>query len=223
MGIKFLKLILIWLCLFPCWSFHLWKNDNQQAYDFFQAKHFKEAQELFNSFEWKGIAAYRNQDYAKAIQYLSQVQNAEAYYNLGNSYARLGQLEAAIKAYKNTILLDPQHVDAAFNMQVLEKEIQKQEEERKRQEEERKRQEEEERKRQEEQQKNNPEQAPLEKNQEQEKKEAQEDPKPTSQNEKSPDAQQNQEWLNFIDEDPSALLKQKFLRDYQKAQQVGHL
>lgn len=238
MGIKIVKSMLMWMCIFPCWSFHLWKNDNQQAFDLFQTKRFKEAQELFNSLEWKGIAAYRNQDYANAIRYLSQVQNAESYYNLGNSYAHLGQLEEAIKAYKNAILIDPQHVDAAFNMQVLEKEIQRQEEERKRQEEERKRQEEErkrqeeerkrqeeeERKRQEEdQQKNNPEQGGKEQNNKEENDMLKEDLQANPQEDKLQAGQQNQEWLNFIDEDPSALLKQKFLRDYQKAQQEGRI
>lgn len=241
MGIKMIKCLLLCICLSPCWSFHLWKNKDQQAYDLFQAKHFGEAQALFNSNEWKGVAAYRNKDYAQAIKYLSQVQNAEAYYNMGNSYAHLGHLEEAIKAYRNAILIDPQHVDAVNNLQVLEKEIQRQEEERTRQEEEQKRQEE--RKRQEEARQREEEQKQKkaeciqqeeECNLEEEacirqKQECMRQIEQKTDNKEHPRQsmpsgnQQNQEWLNFIDEDPGAFLKHKFLRDYQKAQQQGRI
>lgn len=160
MGITLLKSILMGLMVIPCWAHQLWKNQNQQAYDLFQAKAYSDAERLFNDSDWKGVSAYRNNEYAKAVSHLLKTQTADGFYNLGNAYAQQGLLEDAIKAYQKALLLDPQHVDATYNLQLLENEQQRQEEERKRQEEEeRKRKEEEERKRKEEEERKRQEQA----------------------------------------------------------------
>ncbi len=230
MGITLLKSILMGLMVMPCWAYELWKNENQQAYDLFQAKAYSDAEKLFNDSDWKGVSAYRNNEYAKAVSHLLKTQTADGFYNLGNAYAQQGLLEDAIKAYQKALLLDPQHVDATYNLQLLENEQQRQEEERKRQEEEerkrkeeeRKRKEEEERKRKEEEERKRQEQA-------QQQQQNQSNSSPEQQNQQGQQGQEGQqdqqnnqkELLSFVNEDPAGLLKQKFLRDYQKAQAKG--
>ena len=225
MGMTLLKSLVIYSMIFSCWSYNFWKNDNQQAYDLFHQKNYDEAEHLFHDVDWKGIAAYRKNDYALAVKHLSQTQTAEGYYNLGNAYAQLGHLEEAIKAYQKTLLLDPQNVDASFNLQLLEQDLQRQEEERKRKEEEEKKRQEEEKKRQEEERQRQEE----EEKQKQADKEQQPQDQPqneeqnqeqTKSNENDESAQQK-EWLSFLNEDPSGLLRQKFLNDYRKARLEG--
>jgi Ca-activated chloride channel family protein len=229
MGITLLKSILMGLMVMPCWAHELWKNQNQQAYDLFQAKAYSDAEKLFNDSDWKGVSAYRNNDYAKAVSHLLKTQTADGFYNLGNAYAQQGLLEDAIKAYQKALLLDPQHVDATYNLQLLENEQQRQEEERKRQEEERKRQEEERKRQEEEERKRKEEEERKRQEQAQQQQQNQPNSSPEQQNQQGQqeqEGQQNQqnnqkELLSFVNEDPAGLLKQKFLRDYQKAQAKG--
>jgi Ca-activated chloride channel family protein len=207
MGIAFIKIGLLNMVVLPLFATTFWKNDNQLAYDLFQQGHFHDAHELFINPAWKGVAAYREKDYAKAVQYLSQAQTADDFYNLGNALAQIGQLEEAIKAYQKTLVIDAQHVDAAFNLQLLEQELQKQEEQ-KRKEEEKRRQEEQKRKEEE------------KRRQEEQKKKEEEQKMQQSQapSNQGNDQQNSQKWLDFVNEDPSGLLKEKFRRDYQNSQ-----
>jgi tetratricopeptide (TPR) repeat protein len=45
--------------------------------------------------------------------------NAEAYYNLGNVYADLGQNGEAIASYLKTVGINPRHQDAFVNLSIL--------------------------------------------------------------------------------------------------------
>ncbi len=205
MGIALIKIGLLQLVMMPLFAASFWKNDNQEAYDLFQKGQYEKAHDQFLDPAWKGVAAYRAKDYAKAAQYLFQAETADDFYNLGNSLAQLGQIEEAIKAYRKTLVIDAQHVDAAFNLQLLENEQQKQEEQRKKEEEEKKRQEEQRRKEE-------------EKKRKEEEQRKQEELEKQAQNPSEQNQENNEQWLNFVEEDPAGLLKEKFRRDYQKSQ-----
>ncbi len=97
----------------------LWKTPDQQGQEAFNADRSDVAEELFNHPGWKGAAAYRNENYSEAAQAFAN-NTPTGQYNLGNSLARSGQLEEALKAYENVLASQPDHADAAFNKQVVE-------------------------------------------------------------------------------------------------------
>ena len=99
----------------------LWLNNNQQAEQLFHDKKFEQAAEQFDSVEWKAAAEYKAGRYQQAADLLKGVETADGFYNLGNSYAQLGQFDKAEQAYKKSLSLEPTHEDAQHNLKVVEK------------------------------------------------------------------------------------------------------
>ncbi|MDH3325111.1 MAG: tetratricopeptide repeat protein, partial [Gammaproteobacteria bacterium] len=105
----------------------LWVNKNQQAQKELNEGNAKDASELFENPQWKGVAQYKNGDFEKAGEQFLKSDTAESYYNLGNSLARQGKFKEAIDAYNNTLERDPKHKDAEFNKTLVQKLIDEQE------------------------------------------------------------------------------------------------
>jgi len=68
-------------------------------------------------------AAYIQEDYTKAIELYNDVlkvhgESAEIFYNLGNSYFKVGQIAPAILNYERALLLDPGDGDIRINLQI---------------------------------------------------------------------------------------------------------
>ncbi len=67
-----------------------------------------------------GDSAYMNNDYISAAQayesLLTNGESAELYYNLGNSYYKMGDIAKAILNYERALLLDPGSNDIRFNL-----------------------------------------------------------------------------------------------------------
>jgi Ca-activated chloride channel family protein len=105
----------------------LWQNDDQRATRKLQQDQAAEAAQLFNNSEWKAAAHYKAGEYEQALEQLQTIDNAEAHYNRGNTLAKLGQLDEAIKAYEQALAKDPQHEDAIYNKELIEKQKQQQE------------------------------------------------------------------------------------------------
>ena len=70
----------------------------------------------------KGDSAYIKEDYAAAIQiYEALLKNGEAsevYYNLGNSYYKIGEIAKAVLNYERALLLQPGNSDIRANLEV---------------------------------------------------------------------------------------------------------
>lgn len=67
---------------------------------------------------------YEDGNFSKAIDAYSTIiaegnQNAELYYNLGNSYYRDKDIGKAIWAYESALKIDPDHEDALFNLEFV--------------------------------------------------------------------------------------------------------
>ena len=70
----------------------------------------------------EGDSAYIKEDYAAAIQiYEALLKNGEAadvYYNLGNSYYKIGEIAKAVLNYERALLLQPRNGDIRANLEV---------------------------------------------------------------------------------------------------------
>ena len=109
----------------------------------YEAKEFKKASELYNTYAKKtdnaesfynaGNAFYKEKDYDKAIEsykratFISKDLNAKRYSNLGNSYAKKAtqkDLEQAIKAYEKSLKLK-EDKDTRENLENVKKALEK--------------------------------------------------------------------------------------------------
>jgi Ca-activated chloride channel family protein len=68
---------------------------------------------------WKGAACYRAGDYACAVDAFASVESPEAWYDLGNAYARQGELKLAVAAYDKAIASRPAWADARSNRDLV--------------------------------------------------------------------------------------------------------
>lgn len=98
----------------------LWYNADQQAARALAADKPEQAQKLAVSPAWRGSAAYRTGDYAKAAESFAKASGADANYNLGNALAQAGKYAAAIEAYEKALAMQPAHADALANRKAVE-------------------------------------------------------------------------------------------------------
>ena len=73
-------------------------------------------------------SAYQAEDYALAAQFYNQATtddgtSSDLYYNLGNTYYRLGKNAQAILAYERALRLDPSNADARANLDYVNERI----------------------------------------------------------------------------------------------------
>lgn len=75
-----------------------------------------------NATKIEGDSAYIKEDYPAAIQMYEEVlkngEAAEVYYNLGNSYYKIGEIAKAIINYERALLLKPGNSDIRANLEV---------------------------------------------------------------------------------------------------------
>lgn len=102
----------------------LFTTSNQRALALFEAEKFDEAAALFNDKQWKASAYYRARQYQLSINFLENIETAEAHYNRGNALTRQNEIGSAIQAYSEALTLDPDHEDAKYNKALLEKQQQ---------------------------------------------------------------------------------------------------
>lgn len=94
-------------------------NDNHLAYRLLRDGKPAQAAELFSDPAWKGVALYRAEQWWRAAQAFVRANNADALYNLGNVYVRLGYHALALESYLATLQMEPGHADAQFNANLV--------------------------------------------------------------------------------------------------------
>ena len=118
-------LALVLLCLLPLpseaslWD-DLWQRRDQQGHKALTRGEPEVAADLFKDPDWQASADYRSGNYQSAAEHFANTPTADGFYNLGNTLARQGQVDAAIEAYERTLELEPEHADALFNKDLLE-------------------------------------------------------------------------------------------------------
>lgn len=110
----------------PFWD-SLWKNADQRASEQLENNDPAEAAKTFSDKQWKAASYYKNKQYQETIDSLKNIDTADAHYNAGNAHAKLGQADKAIEEFNKSIKLDPQHEDALYNKDLLEKQKKEQE------------------------------------------------------------------------------------------------
>ncbi len=105
----------------------LWLRKDQQAAKALADNDPQKAAELFKSPQWQGAAEYRAGNFDGAVAAFDELDGADDSYNLGNSLARQGQLDEALKAYDKALRLNPEMEDASVNRELVEKLIKQQE------------------------------------------------------------------------------------------------
>jgi Ca-activated chloride channel family protein len=104
----------------------LWFTPDQQASEAFEKGDTQKAAELFNNPEWKAAAQYKAGQYEQALKSQAGLEGADNWYNKGNALARLGRYPEAIEAYKKALELAPEHDDAQYNKELVEKQLEQQ-------------------------------------------------------------------------------------------------
>ena len=98
----------------------LWATPDQQGARLLEEDKAAEAAERFSNPRWKAAANYRAGEFEEAAELYGQSDNADAWYNRGNSLARAGDLESALHAYDQALEHNPDMEDALFNKNLVE-------------------------------------------------------------------------------------------------------
>ena len=195
---QIIKFIIITLLILPNISnalnvMNIFLNSNQKASQLYSQKNYEGASEMFNNQEWKGVSLYKNKSYKEAYDIFNKEKNAVGYYNKGNALAYMGEYENAIQAYRKALEINKNYPDAEHNISILESLINK---------------------------KNKDQQNKDQQNKDQQNKSQKKILKEANENSRdnidSIRKKRIQNILNQIPDDPGGLLKQKFLRDYQR-------
>ena len=104
----------------------LWSNANQRGHRALRLGEPEKAVTLFEDEAWRSVAQYRAGDYNGAYGGFVGNSSLTGRYNQGNALARLGEYESAIERYDSVLQEDPDHEDAAFNKDLLERLLEEQ-------------------------------------------------------------------------------------------------
>ncbi len=103
----------------------LWQRADQRGVEALRSGAPERATALFEAHpDWRAVAQYRSGDYPGALNGFTQDATVTGRYNQGNSLARLGQYEAAIEQYDQVLAVRPEHEDAQFNKELVERLLQ---------------------------------------------------------------------------------------------------
>jgi Ca-activated chloride channel family protein len=109
---------------------NLFKNHERQAFEAVERLDFEFAAKLFVDPYNQGVSLFKIQQYEQAIQAFKNNKrpevNLDALYNMGNSYYMLEQYNLAIESYEQVLELNPDHLDAKFNLELARKKLKEQ-------------------------------------------------------------------------------------------------
>lgn len=198
----------------------LWLRRDQQAQSALREDRPGEAASLARSPDISGEAWYRSGEFPRAAHAWTQSDSADALYNRGNALAQAGDLDAAIAAYDEALVLRPDMEDAVFNKALLEQMKQQQDQQNQDQSGEGESQDGESESDEsgeagEEQQEGEGEGEESEQSSEQEG-EGQSGQEQMAQAWSEEDAQAMEQWLRRIPDDPGGLLRRKFRNEHQR-------
>ncbi|HZJ95544.1 MAG TPA: tetratricopeptide repeat protein [Thiopseudomonas sp.] len=118
---SFLIVLLLLASPSPSYAFQwedLWLRADQRGAKLIEHQP-AQAAELFIDPLWRASALYLAADYQAAARLFAEFDTAEAHYNRGNALALAGMLSDALAAYQHALLLDPKLLSAQYNQQLI--------------------------------------------------------------------------------------------------------
>jgi Ca-activated chloride channel family protein len=118
--------LFVWLWLAPLpvkavdWG-EWFLNQEQRAFQQYQAGDAETAAKQFQSPVWRGVAEYQAGQYEAAAESFGTQTDATQAFNRGNAHARAGQLSEALAAYEEALTKRPDWDDARFNRDLVAK------------------------------------------------------------------------------------------------------
>ncbi len=97
----------------------LWLTPDQQGRNYFDEGNYALAAERFQDPLWKGVAYYRDKKFEAAVGQFARVETPEGYFNLGDAYAHLGQLDQALASYEEALRRRPDYKEAGENRDLV--------------------------------------------------------------------------------------------------------
>ena len=202
----------------------LWQRADQRGVSKLRHGQPEQAAVLFEDPQWRASAQYRSGDYASAMQGFSSDQSSGGFYNQGNTLARLGEYEGALEAYDKTLATIPDHEDALFNKEIVERLLEEKQQAEQQQQDQQDQANNEEAENQQDQQQQDQQQQDNQEQQEAEDQQQQEQEQQTEQqdaeeqqaeqmeDQASRDEKQEalEQWLRRVPDDPGGLLRRKF-------------
>lgn len=107
----------------------LWYTPDQQGQRALDEGDAAAAAQTFENPEWSAVASYRAGDYGRSAAVFADGDDIRNLYNLGTALARLGEFESAIGAYEQVLETEPDHEDAAYNLELLRELLEQQQQE----------------------------------------------------------------------------------------------
>ena len=98
----------------------LWKNPEQRAFEAYQQGEYTDSEALTGNPQLKGAAYYRQKEFENAQSWFARQGGAESYYNLGNALAHQQQFQQAVAAYGRALEINPGHENALYNKKLIE-------------------------------------------------------------------------------------------------------
>ena len=101
----------------------MFKNEDQQAQDPFEARQYQAAQEKFSDDYNKAVAQFRTGNYEEAEKYfgIEKDENIDSEYNFGNAQLLQYKIKEAIATYESVLKKQPDHADAKHNLEIAKK------------------------------------------------------------------------------------------------------
>lgn len=101
-------------------------TEEQRGRKALEERNYQQAEEIFKDDAYRrGVVQYKAGDYESAAESFERADRPEiaedARYNLGNAQLMAGQIEDAIKAYEEVLKGNPEHQDAAHNLEIARK------------------------------------------------------------------------------------------------------
>ena len=96
----------------------LWFTPDQQGQKLLEQGEFQKAADKFTTPEQIGAALFLAGDFKSAASVFGRSTSADSHYNRGNAHVMLGDYDAAIDAYKSSLLIRQDWQEAEQNLQI---------------------------------------------------------------------------------------------------------